>query len=282
MAHSELGGANGWGLSSSFVTHLRSEHPELVHGLFDAAAVRALAAAQAPEAAPGAHGTTVLAMRFDRGVVMAGDRRATEGFTIASRGIEKVFPADSHSAVAIAGAAGPAVEMVRLFQVELEHYEKIEGRRLSLEGKANRLAEMIRQNLMAALQLGLAVVPIFCGFDLGRGVGRIFKYDLAGGRYEERDFHSTGSGGRDARSYVKGRWHEGMTEDAAVGVALEALFEASDEDAGTGGPDVLRRIYPNIAVIDADGYRVVPEDEVARIFDDVLEDLRARYGGERS
>lgn len=276
MGDPYLGGGDGWGLSSSFVTHLRAAHPELVAHRFDTA----LQASPTGTGPITAHATTVLALRFDRGVVMAGDRRATEGFTIASRGIEKVFPADDHSAVAIAGAAGPAVEMVRLFQVELEHYEKVEGRKLSLEGKANRLAEMIRQNLMAAMQLGLAVVPIFCGFDLTRGTGRIFKYDLTGGRYEERDFHATGSGGRDARSYVKGRWHEGMVEDEAVGVALEALFEASDEDAGTGGPDVLRHIYPNVAVIDEGGYRVVPEEEVARIFEGVLAELSRRYGGE--
>jgi len=269
MAHG-LGDKHEWALSSSFVTYLHDAQPTLIRHRFD------VPAGHAPEVT---HGTTVLAMRYTDGVIMAGDRRATEGLSIASRGIEKVFPADDHSAVAIAGAAGPAIEMVRLFQVELEHYEKIEGRRLSLEGKANRLAEMIRQNLMAAMQLGLAVVPIFCGFDLSREVGRIFKYDLAGGRYEEGDFHSTGSGGRDARSYIKGRWREDMAENEAVAIALEALFEASDEDAGTGGPDILRGIYPNVAVIDVEGYRVVPEDEVARIFETVMDDLRSRYGG---
>ncbi len=260
-----------WGLGSSFAAFLATAHPELLS--------RRLAGVAADLPADAVtHGTTVLALRFADGIVMAGDRRATEGFSIASRAIEKVFRADEHSCVAIAGAAGPAVEMVRLFQVELEHYEKVEGRLLSLEGKANRLAEMIRQNLPAAMQ-GFAVVPIFAGYDLGRGSGRIYKYDLTGGRYEERDYHATGSGGPEARSYIKGRWQEGLDRDDAVGVALEALFEASDEDVGTGGPDVLRGIYPNVAVVTEAGYEVVADGEVAEIFARVLDDLRARHGG---
>ncbi len=226
-----------------------------------------------------AHATTVLALRHAHGVVIAGDRRATEGMSIANRSMEKIFPADDHSCVAIAGAAGPAIEMVRLFQVELEHYEKVEGRRLSLEGKANRLSELVRQHFPAALQ-GLAVVPIFAGYDFGRGRGRLYRYDVTGGRYEEDDFVTTGSGGRDARSYVKGRWSEDLSEDEAVKIALEALFEASDEDAGTGGPDVIRGIYPNVAVVDAHGFREIPHDGVVELFEVTLADLRSRYGGE--
>src|SRR5438270_10118161 len=154
------------------------------------------------------HGTTVVAIRYADGVVMAGDRRATEGYSIAHRAIEKVFPADRHSGVSIAGAAGPSMEMVRLFQTNLEHYEKVEGATLSLEGKANQLSQMVRQNLPAAMQ-GFVVVPIFAGFDLRRRMGRIFKYDVTGGRYEEADFHATGSGGRDARTTIKLGWKEG-------------------------------------------------------------------------
>src|SRR5438132_12280154 len=155
------------------------------------------------------HGTTIVAIRYGDGVIMAGDRRATEGYSIAHRAIEKVFPADRHSGVSIAGAAGPAMDMVRLFQTELEHYEKVEGAVLSLEGKANKLGQMIRDNLPMAMQ-GLAVVPIFAGFDLRRQKGRIFKYDLTGGRYEEDDFHANGSGGRDARTTIKLGWREGI------------------------------------------------------------------------
>src|SRR3954471_24071184 len=161
------------------------------------------------------HGTTVVAIRYAEGVVMAGDRRATEGYSIAHRAIEKVFPADRHSAVSIAGAAGPAMEMVKLFQTELEHYEKVEGMALSLEGKANKLGQMIRANLPAAMQ-GLAVVPIFAGFDTRRRTGRIFKYDVTGGRYEEGDFHSTGSGGRDARTTIKLGYRDGLARDEAI------------------------------------------------------------------
>jgi proteasome beta subunit len=216
------------------------------------------------------HGTTILAIRYGEGVIIAGDRRATEGYSIAHRSIEKVFPTDDSSAVAIAGAAGPAIEMVRVFQTELEHYEKMEGEPLTLEGKANKLGQMIRANLPAAMQ-GMVVLPIFAGFDSRRDLGRIFKYDVTGGRYEESDHYSTGSGGREARSTIKKRYKRGLTREEAVQIALEALFDASEEDAGTGGPDVLRKIYPNIASISARGFEVVPDDEIATLFASLLE-----------
>ena len=197
------------------------------------------------------HGTTVVALRYADGVVMAGDRRATAGNIIAHHAMEKVFPADRFSAVAIAGTAGMAIEMVRLFQVQLEHYEKVEGATLSLEGKANQLAQMVRQHLPLAMQ-GLAVVPLFAGYDTARGTGRIFNYDVTGGHYEDTDFQATGSGGRDARSTVKLGWREGLGRDEAVDLAIQSLYDAADEDSATGGPDPVRGIYPIIAVVDAD------------------------------
>ena len=216
-------------------------------------------------------GTTVLALRFAEGVVIAGDRRATEGFQIAHRSIEKVFAADDMSAVAIAGAAGPAVEMVRLFQTELEHYEKVEGDRLTLEGKANKLSQMIRANLPMAMQ-GMVVVPLFAGFDEARQMGRIFKYDVTGGRYEEDDYHATGSGGKDARSSLKKRWHPGLDRDTGVKIAIEALFDAADEDVGTGGPDLVRGIYPTVAAITEAGMQEIEENEVQRLFEELIAD----------
>jgi len=215
------------------------------------------------------HGTTVLAIRFDGGVVMAGDRRATAGYTIASRRIEKVFAADDFSGVAIAGAAGPAVEMVKLFQVQLEHYEKIEGETLSLEGKANQLAQMVRGNLPAAMQ-GFAVVPLFAGYDNRRDRGRVFSYDVTGGKYEEADYQSVGSGSVHARSWIKSKWDEGMERAACVELALLALFAAADEDAATGGPDLVRGIYPMVAIIDTDGFRLLDDDDVAGRAQDLL------------
>jgi proteasome beta subunit len=214
---------------------------------------------------PVAHATTVVALRYADGVVMAGDRRATAGNIIAHRAMEKVFPADHYSAVAIAGSAGMAVEMVRLFQVQLEHYEKVEGATLSLEGKANQLAQMVRQHLPMAMQ-GFVVVPLFAGYDTARRVGRIFSYDATGGHYEDTDFQATGSGGRDARSTIKLAWREGLSQDEAVTLAIRSLYEAADEDAATGGPDLVRGIYPLIAVVDAQGYRLIPEPEVAERF----------------
>ena len=211
------------------------------------------------------HGTTIVAMRYADGVVMAGDRRATEGFSIAHRAIEKVFPADRHSGVSIAGAAGPAIEMVKLFQLQLEHYEKLNGNALSLEGKANQLGQMIRGNLAMAMQ-GLAVVPFFAGYDLRRQTGRIFTYDVTGGRYEEADFHATGSGGRDARTTIKLGWQADMDRAATIELAVQGLYEAAEEDAATGGPDPVRGIYPTVATITAAGFERVPETEVAERF----------------
>ncbi|HXR54883.1 MAG TPA: proteasome subunit beta, partial [Acidimicrobiales bacterium] len=200
------------------------------------------------------------------------------GHSIAHRAMDKVFPADRWSAVAIAGAAGPAIEMVRLFQVQLEHYEKVEGVSLSLEGKANQLAQMVRQHLPMAMQ-GLAVVPLFAGYDVRRQIGRIYTYDVTGGHYEEADFQATGSGGRDARTTIKLGFKEGLTRTEAIELAIEALFEAADEDVGTGGPDLVRGIYPLVAVVDAEGYAEVEGAQVADRFLALIERKRAERGG---
>jgi proteasome beta subunit len=238
--------------SPSFVDALRAYAPELLE-------LKA-AGGSVPEVP---HGTTVAALTFADGVAMGGDRRATEGMTIAQRDIEKVFPADDFSAVAIAGAAGPAIEMVRLFQTELEHYEKIEGFPLSLEGKANKLGQMVRGNLPLAMQ-GLVVLPLFCGYDTRRQAGRIFRYDVTGGRWEDADYHATGSGGKDARGSLKKRWRAGMDGESAVAVLVEALYDAADEDAATGGPDLVRGIFPVVATVTAEGYRRVADDELRK------------------
>lgn len=218
---------------------------------------------------PAPHGTTVLGLKFAGGAVMAGDRRATEGYSIADDRIEKVFPADEYSAIAIAGAAGQAVEVVKLFQLELEHYEKITGDRLSLEGKANRLAQMIRGNFPLAMQ-GLVVVPLFGGYDERRGEGRLFYYDATGGRWEEEDYHATGSGGRAASISLKKRWRPGLSRHEAIRVAVEALLDASQEDVATGGPDPARGIFPTVQVITAEGVSPAAESEVRAAYDEVV------------
>jgi proteasome beta subunit len=222
-----------------------------------------------------AHGTTVVAIRFAEGVVMAGDRRATSGNLISHRTMEKVFPADQHSGVAIAGAAGPAVEMVKLFQLQLEHYEKVEGAELSLEGKANQLAQMVRGHLPAAMQ-GFVVVPLFAGFDTRRGVGRLFEYDVTGGRYEESDFAATGSGSLHAGTVIKIGYRTDLDREAAVELAINALFQAADEDSATGGPDLVRGIYPVVATITSDGFERLDDDVVAEHFRTLLDHLSAR------
>jgi proteasome beta subunit len=203
-------------------------------------------------------GTTILALKYRDGVIIAGDRQATEGFQISSRRIEKVFKADDHSAIAIAGVAGPCLEMAKLFEVELAHYEKLEGMPLSLEGKANKLSQMVKANLPLAIQ-GLVVIPIFVGYDTRRGEGKIFKYDLTGGRYEETEYYATGSGGKEARSAMKKLYRSGMPEADAIGVALEALIDAAEEDVGTGGPDFVRGIFPTVKRVMTSGLDDVPE-----------------------
>jgi proteasome beta subunit len=224
-----------------------------------------------------AHGTTCVAVRYADGVVMAGDRRATSGNWISNRRIEKVFPADRFSGVAIAGAAGPAIEMVRLFQLQLEHYEKVEGNFLSLEGKANQLSSMIRGNLPAAMS-GMAVVPIFAGYDVGRESGRLFQYDITGGRYEETDYTATGSGQMHAATVVKLGWKNGMTRDETIDLVLRALWEAADEDSATGGPDVIRGIYPIVATITHQGFEQVEEAELVERFAALIERLAGEPG----
>jgi len=224
------------------------------------------------------HGTTIVALRFAGGIVMAGDRRATEGHAIAHRTMEKVFAADRYSAVAIAGTAGPAMEMVRLFQVQLEHYEKVEGVALTLEGKANQLGVMVREHFPWAIQ-GLVVIPLFAGWDTARKTGRIFTYDVTGGHYEEADYQATGSGGRDARTTVKLGFKEGLGEDDAIELAIEALYEAADEDSATGGPDLVRGIFPTVATVTERGFARVEDAEVARRFE-ALVNRRRQEGRE--
>jgi len=263
-------------LSPSFVDLLRTHSPDVLPPAAWREAPRTAAEAHGPTGVPA--GTTILAIRYADGVVMAGDRQATEGFQVAHRRIEKVYKADEHSAIAIAGAAGPSIEMARLFQTELEHYEKVEGDGLSLEGKANRLAQMIRMNLPAALQ-GLVVIPIFAGFDLRRGEGRIFKYDVTGGRYEETDYYATGSGGKDARTTLKKLYRPGCARAEAIRMAAEAIVDAAEEDVGTGGPDFVNQIFPTVKVITRAGFEDVAEPEVRQQFEAVLAARRQAQAG---
>jgi len=208
------------------------------------------------------HATTCVAMRFADGVVMAGDRRATSGNLISHRGMEKVVQADRFSGVAIAGAAGPAMEMIKLFQLQLEHYEKVEGASLSLEGKANQLSMMVRGNLPSAMQ-GMVVVPIFAGFDQRRGDGRLWAYDVTGGRYEEQEYVATGSGSLHAGTVVKLGHNPQLSGEEAITLACRALWEAADADSATGGPDALRGIYPVVATITAAGWSRVTDQILA-------------------
>ena len=246
--------------SSSFTEFVSAYRPELLPGS------RRLPSGASIEAP---HGTTIVSLLFDGGVVMAGDRRATMGNVIANRDMEKVFAADEYSVVGIAGTAGIAIELVRLYQVELEHYEKIEGAVMSLEGKANRLASMIRGSLGLAMQ-GLTVVPTYAGFDLESATGRIYSYDVTGGCYVEDGHHSTGSGSGFARGSLKKLWRPGLEEQQAVSVAIEALYDAADDDSATGGPDLARRIFPVVGLITADGYRRMPDADVAAVADRVI------------
>ena len=252
-----LSGAS-FGADPSFVELLRRQRPEALPSSPQTGVL------EVPQ------GTTVLGLRFGDGIVMAGDRRATAGYTIADAKMRKVFAADDFSAIAIAGAAGQAVETVRLFQLELEHYEKLTGDRLSLEGKANRLAQMIRANFPLAMQ-GLVVVPLFGGFDQARNEGRLFYYDATGGRWEEQDYQATGSGAQPAKNSLKKRWRPGLTRDEGLRVAVEALIDAAEDDVATGGPDLARGIFPVVMTVTSEGATESTDEEVASAVRAVVE-----------
>jgi proteasome beta subunit len=260
--------------TSSFTQFLTMAAPDLLPGR------RPLPPGMAADLAP--HATTIVAIASVGGVVMAGDRRATMGNLIASRDIEKVHPADEYSLVGIAGTAGVGIELMRLFQVELEHYEKIEGAMLSLDGKANRLASMIRGNLGAAMQ-GLAVIPLFAGFDLAvtdpARAGRIFSFDVTGGPYEETGYDAIGSGSLFAKSALKKRFRPGLSTDDAVRLAVEALYDAADDDTATGGPDLTRRIYPVVMTATAEGTHRLTEAETAATAEAVVAGRMENPGG---
>ena len=262
---------------ASFFDFLATQHPELTP-----------AGHRWPERLPGLaeqsrtsgtvavpHATTVLAIKYQEGVIIAGDRRATEGFQIAERRIEKVFKIDDYSAMAIAGAAGPCIEMAKLFQTELEHYEKLEGMQLSCEGKANKLGQMVKANMPMVFQ-GLVVMPLYVGYDFKRTEGRIFKYDLAGGRYEESDYHAIGSGGKDARNTMREHFRRGVAEADALELALLALYNAADDDVGTGGPDLVRGIYPTAKIVNATGITEVSDQQIRSVYDGLIETRRSK------
>jgi proteasome beta subunit len=257
---------------SSFFELLQVDHPHLLPNLQGDLT-------QLPPNLP--HGTTVLAFKFDGGVVVAGDRLATAGMQVASRDVQKVFRTDSHSMMAISGAAGPCIEMARILSVELEHYEKIEGEPLELEGKANKLSQMIRQNLPAAMQ-GLAVIPLFAGFDTRRKSGRLWKFDVTGGRYEETEFDATGSGGLFARESLKQSWHPAQSRADSIASAVQALTAAADEDRATGGVDLRRGIFPIVMCASEAGIDEVSEDEIKAAYEGVLARRANGNGGTSS
>jgi proteasome beta subunit len=244
--------------TSSFADFLTSHSPDLLPGRAPGTAVSPASDSSALRDLP--HATTIVAAVCHHGVVLAGDRRATAGSMIAKRDVEKVFRSDEASAIGYTGTGSVGIEFIRLFQVELEHYEKMEGRPLSLEGKANRLAWMIRGNLATAMQ-GLIVVPLFVGYDEDAGQGRIFSYDVAGGPYEEQRFHSIGSGSVFARGSLKKLYVDDLPVTDAALACVQALYDAADDDSATGGPDLTRRIFPVIATVTADGFRKLPEAE---------------------
>ena len=256
--------------TSDFFQILKRRYPEL------------LAMSNSPDAVSSAHtpessfrsyeGTTVLAVVYDAGVIMAGDRQATEGYQVGERRIQKVYPVDRHSAIAVAGAAGPCIEMAKLFQVEVEFYEKTEGMNLSLEGQANFLSHLVRSNLGFAMQ-GLIVLPLFAGYDVKRQRGRIFKYDAVGGRYEEDDYYAIGSGGKDARTTLKKRYTPEITRQDALEMVAEALWDAADEDIATGGPDLIRKIFPTLYTITEEGVAEIPEATVEELYRELISRL---------
>ena len=261
---------------SSFFDFVTKHHPGLTLGSRGATPTSQAAWDQAHATGPMTvpQATTVLAIKYQQGVVIVGDRRATEGFQIADRRIEKVFKIDELSAMAIAGAAGPCIELAKLFQTELEHYEKLEGMPLSCEGKANKLGQMVKSNLPMVFQ-GLVVMPLYVGYDLKRAEGRIFKYDITGGRYEESDYHAIGSGGKEARNTIREHFQKNLSEPDALKLALVSLYNAADDDIGTGGPDLVRGIYPTSKFVTAQGIIDVSDDRIRDVYNSVIAERRS-------
>lgn len=261
--------------SSSFLEYLARNHPDLMPVVRWPASsgTPSLEETQRSYGASVAYGTTVLGVKYAGGVVIGGDRQATEGFQVSARRIEKVFKVDSHSAIAIAGAAGPCLEMAKLFRTELEHYEKLEGTQLSCEGKANKLGQMVKANLPMVFQ-GLVVIPIYVGYDRRLEEGRIFKYDVTGGRYEEIEYHAVGSGGNYAKSTLKEHFHKNLAEREALQLVVRALYSAAEEDIGTGGPDLVRGIYPTAKLINVQGVVDVPDSDLADLCRELIESKR--------
>ena len=256
--------------TSDFFQILKRRHPELLVMSNSSDAVSSTHISE--PSLRSYEGTTVLAVVYNAGVIMAGDRQATEGYQVGERRIQKVYPVDRHSAIAVAGAAGPCIEMAKLFQVEVEFYEKTEGTRLSLEGQANFLSHLVRSNLGLAMQ-GLIVLPLFAGYDLKRQRGRIFKYDAIGGRYEEDNYYAIGSGGKDARTTLKKRYTPEVTRQEALEIVAEALWDAADEDIATGGPDLIRKIFPTLYTITEEGVAEIPEATVEELYRDLISRL---------
>lgn len=252
---------------SSFSEFLRRQAPELLPG------AGAAVAGHSGDGLP--HGTTIVALKYPGGVVIAGDRRSTQGNMIAGRDVQKVYITDDYTATGIAGTAALAVEFARLYAVELEHYEKLEGVPMTFAGKVNRLAIMVRGNLGAALQ-GFVALPLLVGYDLDdpdrNAAGRIVSFDAAGGWHiEEEGYQAVGSGSLFAKASMKKLYPGVADADSALRVAVEALYDAADDDSATGGPDLVRGIYPTAVAIDADGAREVSEEHIAGLARVVIE-----------
>ncbi len=269
--------------TSGFFQILKRRHPELLthltgHTLETQAHSKRTTGANTAmpphpgETPPWYEGTTVLAVVYNTGVVIAGDRQATEGYQVGERRIQKVYQIDRHAAIAVAGAAAPCIEMAKLFQVEVEFYEKTEGISLSLDGQANFLSHLVRSNLSLAMQ-GLIVLPLFTGYDLKQQRGRIFKYDAIGGRYEESEFYAIGSGGKDARTTLKKLYRPGMPQETALQIVAEALWDAADEDIATGGPDLIRKIFPTVSIITEAGVSEIPDETVETLYQALISRL---------
>ncbi len=276
-AASGIGNALPQGLShggvnlSSFSDFLRAQAPHLLPS------GNPVSAGVPTDVAP--HGTTIVALKYPGGVVMAGDRRATQGHMIASRDVQKVYITDDYTVTGIAGTAAIAVEFARLYAVELEHYEKLEGVALTFPGKVNRLATMVRGNLGAALQ-GFIALPLLAGYDVDdpnpEGAGRIVSFDAAGGwNFEEEGYQSVGSGSIFAKSSMKKLYSQVNDADSALRVAIEALYDAADDDSATGGPDLVRGIFPTAVLVGAEGASVVDEQQIAAVCQNII-DSRSR------
>lgn len=222
-------------------------------------------------------GTTILALRYRDGVMVAGDRRATAGHTVLYDRADKVIPIDDYSLMAISGSPAMAFEIARILEHSFQYHRRRQLQEMSIEAKLRRLSLLIRDNLPMAVQGIGAVIPIFATYDQEADLGRIYFYDVLGAQFEVADFATTGSGSSAVRGamYYMNRWggppFSQLSREDAVGLSLRLLFTASEYDSATGRYESSAGVYPTVKTITSGGQEDIDLDELRALHERFLD-----------